>query len=439
MGVDLTEKYRELAKQLKEETGQLFNPNFLFLQNEIENYNHLVMQGGTRSGKTFATVQWLWLQLEEFSGFKASIIRQSRPVLKATVFKDFEEVGFSIGKFSDKYLNKTDLEYTYRGNTLDFFGAEDEEKLRGRKRDLAYINEAPELNFEAVNQILFRTDKVIYDFNPSYPDSWMYDKVMTREDCAYIKTTYLDNPFLSKGIIANIENLKNTSPEEYLVYAQGERANLQGVIFKMWQPMLAEDFPKDAKIVIIDWGFDPDPTAIIRADVKGNMMQVKELLYRTELDTIDIAIQLYFKGISNDLDKNIVIADSAGKQAISELRNGWQDIGREFVAEKAAKMGLEFKNDLHFERLMEYLADGIYVYAISKPPGSILDGIRKLNQYYIFVTKNSHNIWEEKSKYRWKVDKTTNSTLPIPAKSADHLMDCMRYLALAHNKYFYDN
>ena len=47
MGVDLTEKYvnmsRELAKQ-----GHNVNPNLLFLENEIENFDHLVMQGGTR-------------------------------------------------------------------------------------------------------------------------------------------------------------------------------------------------------------------------------------------------------------------------------------------------------------------------------------------------------------------------------------------------------
>lgn len=435
MGVDLTEKYRTLSKEL----GGKYNPNFLFLQNEIGNFNHLVLQGGTRSGKTVAAIQFVWNLLNNYTGTTYSIVRQSRPTLKATVMKDFEEWGREGAGFNANYMNKTDLEYSHNGNVVDFFGAEDEEKLRGRKRNLAYVNEAPELSFEAVMQLQFRSDKMVYDFNPSYPDSWMYDQVMSRDDCAYIKTTYHDNPFLGASQIANIENLKLTDPELYNVYAKGERANLQGQIYKMWHEMESFDFPKHAKIVVIDWGFDPDPTAIIKAHVNGTVMQVKEALYRTELDTIDIAIQLFFMGVSNDLDKNIVIADSAAKQAISEMRKGWQDLGEDYIAEKAAKMGLEFKSDLQFSRLKDFLNEGIFVYAISKPPGSILDGIRKLNQYHIFVTRDSSNIWAEKAKYRWKVDKVTGKMIDTPAKSADHLLDCIRYLALAHNKLFYDD
>ena len=51
------------------------------------------------------------------------------------------------------------------------------------------------------NNLIFRTqEKIIIDFNPSDEYHWIYDKVITRDDCAFFKTTYLDNPFLEDTI-----------------------------------------------------------------------------------------------------------------------------------------------------------------------------------------------------------------------------------------------
>jgi phage terminase large subunit len=51
---------------------------------------------------------------------------------------------------------------------VEFMGADDEQKIRGRKRDILYCNEANELKYnEEFFQLLIRTEyKTFIDFNP---------------------------------------------------------------------------------------------------------------------------------------------------------------------------------------------------------------------------------------------------------------------------------
>ena len=51
---------------------------------------------------------------------------------------------------------------------VEFFGADDEQKIRGRGRDILYCNEANELRYDQeFHQLLMRTTyKIIIDFNP---------------------------------------------------------------------------------------------------------------------------------------------------------------------------------------------------------------------------------------------------------------------------------
>ena len=167
----------------------------------------LLARGGTRAGKTYAIVQILvvWLITGKFRGkdVKAKIcavVRKTLPALKATALRDFEEVLEDWGVYHRIAINKTDRIYSYQGREIEFFSVDDQQKVRGRKRDILYCNEANELHYKTdFFQLLIRTNKfVILDLNPSDPYNWVKVEIEdkrqhTEKDVDVVVTTYKDN------------------------------------------------------------------------------------------------------------------------------------------------------------------------------------------------------------------------------------------------------
>ena len=177
-------------------------------------YKHLVKnnkkivveQGGTRSGKTYNIILWIIFEYCTKNNNKiVTICRKTFPSLRATVLRDFMTILKEHGIYSENFHNRSNSEYSLFGNLVEFISLDQPQKIRGRKRDLLFINEANELYFEDWQQLLFRTqDKIILDFNPSDEYHWIYDKVITRDDCAFFKTTYLDISFICPYFVIKI-------------------------------------------------------------------------------------------------------------------------------------------------------------------------------------------------------------------------------------------
>ena len=142
-----------------------------------------VHQGGTRSGKTFSILTALieLCHANENSGAVITIARKTFPALRATAMRDF----FSILEREDCYNvdqhNKSEATYVLWGNLIEFISVDQPQKVRGRKRDILFINEANELALEDWRQLLLRTTgKAILDFNPSDEYHWIYEEVIPR-------------------------------------------------------------------------------------------------------------------------------------------------------------------------------------------------------------------------------------------------------------------
>src|SRR5690606_25727562 len=222
------------------------------------------------------------------------------PTLKGTVMQDFIDIGYKRKLYRKANHNLTESIYRHEGNMVRFFGADDEEKIRGRKRDILYMNEAPELSWDVVQQLLWRTSsKIIIDYNPSMLDSWVYDKILTRDDCVFIKTTYKDNPFLTKGHIADLEWMRVNDPEQYLIFGLGEKGEVKGQVYKHWKRIRDNAFPVSANVFVVDFGYSPDPTCISSFKFDGFDVYCKELVYQKELLYIDIAIHLFYQGYND--------------------------------------------------------------------------------------------------------------------------------------------
>lgn len=419
---DLTSKYVPSSGK--------FNPNLAFLENEIKNYRYLCMPGGTRSGKTYSAIQWNWRNLDRYTGVKYSVVRATLPSLKATVREDFIEIGTSCGLYKPSNHNLTDNIYRHNGNIVDFFSSDDDEKVRGRKRDVLYLNEAPELEWDIVKQMLWRTtSKVIIDYNPSYPESWVYDNILTRSDCAFITTTYMDNPYLTQGQLGEIEWMRLNDPDAYLVYGLGQRGQLRGQIYKNWKK--CKELPADlSSCYVIDFGFSNDVACIAEFKKHNRALYGKEHIYKTGLNNLNLAIHLHLIGCT---DNSVIIADSAEPKSIAELRQGY-GLTAEFLTTVLEGMGLKLE-PVKFEALKKALARGFMVLPAKKGRDSIDAGIQRVKQYEVLITEESHNAWNESRAYRWAEDPKTGQLLNEPIDKHNHFCDCVRMYAMAEGLY----
>lgn len=367
------------------------NPNLAFLEHDftMPECTIAALQGGTRSGKTYAVLMFIIRLCKRYKGLTISIVRQTFPALRATAMRDFIEILEKDGLYSDYYHNKSENTYNLWGNTVEFFAIDDEQKVRGRKRDLLFVNEANEITYPKFTQLLFRTTgKVIIDYNPSMNDSYIYDHVLSREDCKVLITTYKDNPHLSQSIINEIERLRLIDPEGYKVFGQGQRGNISGLIFRIATEV--ESFPIDIPFGYgMDFGFTNDPTTLVKVAVKGDDIFFEELLYQTGMTTPEIT--RFLKTIVTD--RSEIIADSAEPRLIEEIRRS-----------------------------------GFNIFNAIKGPGSITQGIDAIKRYRINVVKGSVNLLKEFRNYKYKTD-SSGKVMNEPIDYWNHAIDAGRYRA----------
>mgnify|MGYP003642463945 FL=1 len=345
-----------------------------------------VEQGGTRSGKTYNILLWIITGFTpDNKGKVVTICRKSFPSLRASVMRDFFEILRGMQMYREDYHNKSSNEYWLNGNLIEFISLDQPQKIRGRKRDVLYLNEANELFFEDWQQLIFRTKgKVILDYNPSDAFHWIYERVIPREDCDFYQTTYKDNPFLEDTIVSEIERLKDTDEDYWRIYGLGERGSSRATIF---QYTTAE---QQGNLVAygLDFGFTNDPTSLVKVTKNGDSLHFKELIYQTGLTNPDISNRLKELGLTR---QDEIWADSAEPKSIEELhRMGWN------------------------------------VKPTAKGKDSIMAGIDILKRHKLVVTSDSPNIIKELQNYKWIEDKNGN-LLNRPIDNYNHAIDAIRY------------
>lgn len=348
----------------------------------------IVEQGGTRSGKTYNILLYIIFHYCINNRNKIiTICRKTFPSLRATVLRDFLQILNQHQIYREDFHNKSNSEYNLFGNLVEFTSLDQSQKIRGRKRDLLFINEGNELYIDDWRQLIFRTqERVILDFNPSDEYHWIYDQVLTREDCDFYKTTYLDNPFLEDIIKLEIERLKETDDQYWQIYGLGERATSINTIFKYVE---INKIPDDAKFISYgaDAGFTNDPSTLVSVYIKDYNLYIKEHLYRTMMTTLDI--HKTFKEVG--IQRQQIYFDSAEPRLIAELRRmGWN------------------------------------IFPSLKGKDSVNAGIDLLKRYKIHITSDSKNAIQEFRNYKWKQDRTGNLT-NNPEDKNNHITDAVRY------------
>jgi len=349
-----------------------------------------IIQGGTSAGKTFGIIPILIDKATKIPGIEISIISESIPHLRRGALRDFLKIMKWTNRFVQERFNKSLLKYEFaNGSFIEFFSADDASKLRGARRDILYINECNNVNFEAYNELSIRTKKEVYlDFNPAN-EFWVHTELKEEGDADFIILTYKDNEALDNSIVQQIENNRLKAKKSrywanwWKVYGLGELGMLEGVIFSNWKTI--DIIPEEAKLIGIglDFGYTNDPSAIIEVYKYNDKRIINEKRYQTGLLNSHIA---------KILEPNIpVYADSAEPKSIADIQRF-----------------------------------GITIKGVTKGKDSINYGIDVMQRENYLVTSNSTNLIKELRSYCWDTDKT-GKRLNKPIDNFNHAIDAVRY------------
>ena len=348
-----------------------------------------IIQGGTSAGKTFGILPILIDKAAKKGGLEISVVAESIPHLRRGALRDFIKCMKWTNRFVDERYNKSLLKYEFaNGSFIEFFSADDSSKLRGARRDILYVNECNNVNFEAYNELSIRTKHEVYlDFNPA--NEFWVEEIKEDKEADFIILTYKDNEALDEGIVDQIE--KNRLKAEtstywrnwWKVYGLGELGMLEGVVFSNWKQI--DTIPKEARLVGIglDFGYTNDPTSCIEIYKHNEKRILNEIVYQTGMLNSDIA-----KKLPKDVP---VYADSAEPKSIADIQRY-----------------------------------GITIKGVTKGRDSINYGIDVMQRENYLVTSNSTNLIKELRSYCWDTDKT-GKRLNKPIDNYNHAIDAVRY------------
>lgn len=369
-------------------------------------FDVFVLEGGSRSSKTYSIIQFLILWAGQNTGKlnRVLISRKKGTWITTTVLFDFIKILRQYGIYSKENHNKSIGSGVIKLWTTElwFLGLDDEQKIHGLETNIFWINEAVEASFEDYAQLMQRCRGfAILDYNPSYEEHWIYDKILKRKSTWYHHSTMLDNPLVPSNAKKQILSYEPTEENyqqgtvdtrKWQIYGLGKPASIEGLIFENFQEV--NEIPAFVKkrYVGIDFGFTHDPTAIIEVGVHGNDLYLHQWVYRTEMLGQDIIHLIKEKQGSERLK---FISESADPRMVQEI----------------------------------YRA-GINVHPVKKFAGSVLAGIDKMKQMKIYITAQSPDLQKEFKNYTYQQDKA-GKFINSPIDQWNHGIDAVRYVVLS--------
>lgn len=348
------------------------------------------IRGGTGAGKTVGITIWdidyAWITEKKV----IDVVSESYPHLEQGVMRDFKNIMIDRGYWDDNCWHESKHKYTFpKGTTIQFQSYDKLGKAHGPRRDVLHLNEANWLPWDVVNQLIVRTRDVVWaEYNPSN-EFWMHTEVIgKRDDVESLKLTYLDNKHfqtdkwvLSESEIKEIESRKN-NPRWWRVYGEGELGEAEGRLYTGWQ--IIEEIPHEARLERhgLDFGWNPDPVALIDIYYYNGGYILDEVLYGLEIPNSQVASTI------KNLPSALTIADSAEPKSIAEIKRY-----------------------------------GINIIGADKGADSKRYGIKTLQGLRISVTQRSINLIKEYRNYYQLIDRRTNQAIMGETDGADHCLD----------------
>ena len=210
-------------------------------------------------------------------------------------------------------------------------------------------------------------------------------------DASVIQANYMDNPWMSDEMRAEMEYDKRRDPDKYAhVWLGNYRRNSEARVFKNWR---VEEFEVDPAWTLrqgADWGFSVDPSVLVQCAIVGRTLYISHEAYRVGCE-IDFLPEL-FRTVP-EAERWPTTADSARPETISYMqRHGFPKM---LAAIKGAK--------------------------------SLEEGIEFMRTFDIVVHPRCTHTIEELTLYSYEIDSLTSQVLPKLADRDNHVIDAIRY------------
>jgi phage terminase large subunit len=360
------------------------------------NIKIIVNQGGTRSSKTYSITQLLIIDAIQRQTH-ISICSETMPHLKRGALADFLEIMAGLEILDQNAYNKTDFIYKLLNSKIEFFSVENDDKVRGSKRETLFVNECNLVSRDTFFQLLMRTSgKVFIDYNPSDEHHWIYDNILERDDCRFIQSTYKDNPHLPKHQIKEIEKLIEVDENYWQVFGLGNIAGINELtIYKKYNVLNQFGIREHDYNVFygLDFGFTV-PTALVKCMVKEKKLYVREMIYESGLTSPELIKRMKKLNIPRSAT---IWADNADPGRITDLQIAGYNC-------RPCKKSRVTGKAIHG------------------------NGILFVKTFDLNVHKIDLNLIKEIRCYKWKNNPKTGEIFKDePVKLFDHALDAIRY------------
>lgn len=361
----------------------------------VDSKRYLVAQGGMRAAKTYSMLMLIISWCQTNADKVATVASMSYPHLSRGAIRDFQTIMKAADIWEPERWNQSSKIYTFGNGTILEFISVDNMSAHGPARDLLFVNEANDMDFQTFQNLAFRTTgKVIIDYNPTH-EFWAHQLVKDEKDNAdFIILTYKDNEALAPSIRKAIESRRPKPGEEpsnwWTVYGLGQIGSLEGNVYSGWTPI--SEVPSDYVLrrYGVDFGFTNDPTAIVGVyeNENGDII-LDEKLCETKVLTPQLV------SIIKELPDGLYVCDNARPEIIAELQ-----------------------------------ANGIRAIPCNKTAGEKLNGkrynIELVQRRQIKYTSRSKELEREYLSYAWR-RKKTGEYIDEPQDGNDHIMDAIAY------------
>lgn len=370
-----------------------------------------VYYGGAGSGKSVFLTQKLIYKYLKYPNRKCLVIRKVQNTIKDSVFALFKSILSEWQLYDQCKINKTDLTIELpNGSSFILKGLDDPERIKSIANiDDIWIEECTEIDDFDFDQLCLRLrsknpyNQIFCSFNPVSKSNWVYkrwfssDAKVNKKTTTVLHTTYKDNKFLPKEYIENLLEMKKTNPVYYKIYAEGEFATLDKLVYTNWK-VEAFDYLKLLKenkniyaIFGTDFGYTNDYTTLICSLI--DEVDKKLYIYDEHFETHMTNEDIYNIYVEKHVAGERIVCDSSEPKSIEELK----------------RLGCK------------------RVIGATKGKDSIINGIQLLQQYEIIVHPSCVMIQEELKNYTWIKDKSTNTYINKPIDKYNHGLDALRY------------
>jgi phage terminase large subunit len=381
---------------------------------------YIIVMGGRGAGRSYETSQKVTAKLvQNKRPFRAAIMRAVHTDIRHSIWQELTdrvrdwEIGPTL-RIADSTMEMEHAHNSVHAHGFKKSSSDRTAKLKSLANYTdAFIEEAEEIGEDEFRQLddSLRAEgsQIHLSLNTPPKSHWIIKrwfnvtpseangfyrielKPEAAKDVEFIFSTHADNPYLADAVHERYEGYQATKRAYYWQMIRGLCPEVvMGRIYSGWREIPA--VPHEARLLGrgLDFGFDPDPAALVDVFYHNGGYILDEKLYATRLTNDALATNIKL------LPTSTIVADSAEPKSIEELK-----------------------------------VLGVHIIPCEKGKDSINFGIKHVQALPISYTATGKNLKYEYENYAWKrnkdaVEEDTHLGTEDP-NCPNHLMSAARY------------